>query len=668
MMKLFYFPDREKDYQSYMVYMLSIFWTVVIGGTVSFGFIFFPEIWPRWLTFLAISIFIAVFNLTLTRYKYTHLASWSLTLMIWLLITIPCYTAGGIMAPGILFQVSVMLTAGFLLGRRGGLAIGLLTMGTDFLLAYMEVNGYLPISSVIHTPITRWIASIIPFSTVLALQLYGTNQLRGSLIAFQREALKREEAEELSAHTANDLNERVKELRTLYRLSRILQDENNSILHMVHQIAQMLPSGWQYPEIAAARVCIAGIEYSTNNFKPAVDSLHVELKTKQGTSIRIEVVYLSQVPESDKGPFLKEERNLINMLAEMIKVSIESRQHKSELEDYKHALDVASIFSIVSVDGNFLFVNDNFCKTSKYTSEELYGKHHSLIWSDLYSSEYFEELKAVMQNGTPFRGEFCNKAKDGVLYWVDASIVPFLDESGRIYQYVSISYDITERKNADDKIKESERLLKKITSQVPGNTYVFEIEESGLLKFLYINKGTDIFNHEYNCEEIIEFPKKLRDVMHDDDQVRVNEAMKGAYKTNFPISIQYRIVVNDQIRWRWMQAVPEKDKNGKVLWYGATSDITPLVDYIASIEQTIFDLGHVIRRPVSTMLGMSKLVIDTNLNLDEIKEISANFYHLSNEMDKFIRELNETYQKKRQATKFGIDITPIIDKRSSLFN
>lgn len=668
MKKLFYIPNKEKDYQSYMVFMLSFFWTVVIGGVVSFGFIFFPEIWPRWLTFLAISIFIAIFNLTLIRYKYERLASWSFIVMIWLLVTIPCYTAGGIMAPGILLQVSVILTAGFLLGRRGGLAIGLLTMGTDFFLAYMEVNGYLPIPSVIHTPITRWVSSIIPFGTVLALQLYGTSQLRGSLIAFQREVQKREEAEDLTAHTANDLNERVKELRTLYRLSRILQDENTSILHMVHQIAEMLPSGWQYPEIAAARVCIAGIEYSTNNFKPSVDSLYVELKTKQGTSISIEVVYLCQVPESDKGPFLKEERDLMNVLAEMIKVNIDSRQHKAELEDYKHVLDLASIVSIVAVDGNFLFVNDNFCKASKYTSEELYGKHHSLIWSDLHSSEYFEVLKTVMQNGTPFRGEFCNKAKDGLLYWVDASIVPFLDESGGIYQYVSISYDITERKNADDKIKESERLLKKITSQVPGNTYLFEIEESGLLKLLYINKGTDIFNHEYNCKEIIEYPKKLRDVIHDDDLVRVNETMKEAYKTNLPISIQYRIVVNDQIRWRWMQAVSEIDKNGKVLWYGATSDITPLVDYIASIEQTIFDLGHVIRRPVSTMLGLSKLIIDSNLSLDEIKEISANFYHLSNEMDEFIRELNDTYQKKKQDTKLGIDITPIIDKRSSLFN
>lgn len=668
MKSLFTIPDKEKEYQSYMVYVLSILWTIVIGSIVSTGFYFFPEIWYRWFTFLLISIFVSLFNLSLLYYGYVRIASWTLTLMLWLLITIPCYSAGGIMAPGILSQVSVILTAGFLLGWRGGLSIGLLTILTDFFLAYLEVNGNLPIPSVNHTPITRWIGAIIPFGTILALQYYATNHLRSSFEALQREFAKQERSEKLKSELVNNLEERVKELNTLYKLSRILQNEDISIKKLVEQIAEILPSGWQYPNATAARVSIAEIEYCTSNYKSSVNCQRVDLHTKHGTPLFLEVVYLKDFPEADEGPFLKEERHLINMLAEMLKVNLESREHKTELKDYKYAIDIGTIVSIANVDGTLTFINDNFSKISKYSSSELIGKHFSIFSSDVHPPEYFKELASAMQNGKTYRGEFCNKAKDGTLYWVDTTIVPFLDENGNVYQYLSINHDITERKNADDKIKEGAELLKKITSQVPGNTYMFEIDENGFTSLIFINKGTDAFNHSYNLNDLIDNPVKLREVIYEDDKIKFNEAMKEGYRTKSLISFQYRILVNGNIRWRWMQASPEIDANGKVLWYGATSDITPLVDYIASIEQIIFDIGHVIRRPVSTMLGISKLIIDDHLTEKEIKELSQKLFSISEEMDKFIKELNDAYQNKRKDTKLNIDVLPIIDKRDSLFN
>lgn len=651
-----------------MVYVLSILWTVVTGITVSFGFLFFPEIWGRWLTFLLLSIFITIFNLTLIRYGYIRFASWSLTIMIWLLITIPCYSAGGIMAPGIVSQVSVILTAGFLLGWRGGLFIGFITLSADLFLVYMEVNGLLPTPTVIHTPITRWIGSIIPFGTILALQFYATNHLRSSLYAVQREVLKRKEAEKLITKTVKNLEERVKELKTLYELGRILENDETTIKELVYQIAELLPSGFQFPDKVAARVCIAENDYKTNNFKQTDIRLFTELKTNHGTQIRIEVIYTEKEIESEVYLFLDEERDLIKMLAEMIKINVESREHGIELKDYKYALDLGYIVAISSVNGDLTFINDNFCKISKYSREELLGKHYSIISSDFHPPEYFSELAIAMQNGKPFRGEFCNKAKDGSLYWVDTSIVPFLDESGKVYQYLSINHDITERKNADDKIKQSEQLLKKITSQIPGNTYMFEIEESGQTKIYFISRGTDLFNHDYNFDDLSEHPEKFRDILHEDDKDKFNDTMKEAYKTKSSISFQYRIIVNGQTRWRWMQAVPEKESNGKIFWYGATSDITPLVDYIASIEQIIFDIGHVIRRPVSSLMGMSQLIMDSDLNESEILELSKKLYTISKEMDKFIEELNLTYQQKRQSTNLNIGISPVIDKRNSLFN
>lgn len=668
MISLFSIPDKEKDYHRYMVFVLCILWTVVTGIIVSLGFVFLPQFWTRWLTFLGISVFIAVFNLSLNNLGYTRLATWTLTIMLWLYITIPCYSAGGIMAPGILSQMSVILTAGFLLGWRGGMAIGLLTIGTDFWMAYLEMNGNLPVPSVNHNPITRWIGAIIPFGTILALQYYATNHLHTSLRALLREVGRREEAEKITNQTVHNLKERVKELKTLYEVTRILQDEDAPLKKILTEIAETLPAGWQYPEIAAARICFGGTGYATDNYKPSEYCQRAEIKTNSGGVLSMEVVYLQQSPELDEGPFLHEERNLINMLAEMVKMNLDRREHRDELDDYKYALDLSYMVSISEANGAFTYVNDNFCAANKYTAAELLGKDYSMIMSDFHSPEYFTELNIALRDGKPYRGEFCNKAKDNTLYWVDTTVVPFLDDDGKVYQYLSINHDITERKEADEKIKQSEQLLKKITSQIPGNTYMFEINESGDTNILFISRGTDSVNHQYEFDELAERPEMMREILHEDDKVKFNNAMKEAYETKALISFQYRIVVNGNVRWRWMQAVPETDKDGKILWYASTSDITQLVDYVTSIEQIIFDLGHVIRRPVSSMLGMSKLIIDSDLGDKEIKEISQKLYLISQEMDKFIHELNSVYQTKRKKNQHNIDISSMIDKRSSLFH
>lgn len=664
----FSIPDKEKDYQRYMVYVLGILWPVVIALVVSVGFFFFPHLWMRWLTFMAISLFVFIVNFTLNQLGYTRLASVLLIIFVWLFITIPCYTAGGLTAPGILSQTSVILTAGFLLGWRGGLTIGLLTIGADFWLAYLEVNGNLPVPSVMHTPITRWIATIIPFGTILALQYYATNHLRSGLIALQREILKREEAEKITNQTMINLKERVKELKTLHEVSNILQDEDAPLKTLFREIVEILPAGWQYPDITAARICFSGAEYTTSNYKASAYCQRAEMKTEGGSALSIEVVYLRKTPEMDEGPFLNEERNLLNTLTEMVKMNLDRRERRDELKDYKYALDLSYMVSISGADTRFTFVNDNFSKASKYSSAELVGKDQSIISSGVHSHEYFEELNIALQNGKAFRGEFCNKAKDGSLYWIDTTIVPFLDNDGKVYQYLSINHDITERKEADDKIKQSEQLLKKITSQIPGNTYMFDIKESGDADILYISLGKDTFNITHDAEDIAKRPELLREVVHEEDQVKFNDTMKEAYRTQSTISLQYRIVVSGNIRWRWLQAVSEKDKNGKILWYGASNDITPLVDYVASIEQILFDIGHVIRRPVSNMLGMSRLIVNSKLSEKDIREISQKLHLIAEEMDKFITELNQAYQQKKQNTHHHFDISSTIDKRPSLFS
>ncbi len=667
MTSLFYMPDKEKNYQSYMVFVLTILWSVVTGLIVSLGFYFFPQLWSRWLLFLSISIFIAAFHLTLNKLGYTRTASWSLTIVVWLYITVTCYSAGGINAPGILSQTSVILTAGFLLGWRGGLAFGILTIAADFGMAYMELIGSLPNPTVVHTPITKWIAAFIPFGTILALQYYATNHLHNGLKALQREIIKRQEAEKEKDQIVTDLKERVKELKTLYNVNKILQDEDIASGLLFQELAQVIPGGWQYPEIASARISVDRTTFTSDNYKPCMSCQRAEGKTSKGTTISIEVGYSQLMPRSDEGPFLKEERSLISMLVEMIKTAIERREQSAELKDYKYALDIGYSVSISDSSGLFSFANENFSKISKYTCDELKGQNHSILWSGYHPSEYFDELGIAMQGGKPFKGEFCNRAKDGSLYWVDTTIVPFLDENRKIYQFLSINHDITERKESEEKIKRSEELLRKVTSQIPGNTYMFEIAENGDINILFMSHGSETDKEIYEAGDLTKRPSIANAEYYEDDQLKFTNAMKEANKTQSAVSIQYRVIVNGHIRWRWMQASPEKDATGRTLWYGASTDITPIVDYLASIEQIIFDIGHIIRRPIASMLGMTQLILDSNLSEAEIKEISKKLYLISQEMDKFVGELNTAYNQKRLETKLSIDVSSEINKRDNLF-
>ncbi|NNU33061.1 PAS domain-containing protein [Mucilaginibacter sp. S1162] len=149
---------------------------------------------------------------------------------------------------------------------------------------------------------------------------------------------------------------------------------------------------------------------------------------------------------------------------------------EKELRDYRYALDISSIVSIADVEGRFTFVNDNFCTISKYSSEELMGQSHSLLWSGEHPPEYFTGLVSAMQEGKSYRGEFCNKAKDDSLYWVDTTIVPFLDKEGKVYQYMSINRDITQKKKAPEQLRASEERYKSIIDVSNTGAWEYDLD------------------------------------------------------------------------------------------------------------------------------------------------------------------------------------------------
>ncbi|MCX7977566.1 MAG: PAS domain S-box protein [Bdellovibrionaceae bacterium] len=124
-----------------------------------------------------------------------------------------------------------------------------------------------------------------------------------------------------------------------------------------------------------------------------------------------------------------------------------------DLEKVRAALDKTAIVAITDEKGVIIHVNEKFCEISKYTKDELIGNTHRVVNSGYHPPEFFRDMWTTIKQGNVWTGDIRNRAKDGSIYWVQSTIVPFRDQTGRVKEYISIRYDITDKKESESNLR-----------------------------------------------------------------------------------------------------------------------------------------------------------------------------------------------------------------------
>lgn len=303
----------------------------------------------------------------------------------------------------------------------------------------------------------------------------------------------------------------------------------------------------------------------------------------------------------------------------------------NEVEYQKFALDQHSIVAVTDRAGRITYANDKFCEISQYSRDELLGQDHRILNSGYHPREFFVDMWKIIGKGQIWQGQVCNRRKDGQLYWVDTSIVPFMGADGKVERYVAIRTDITHQREMEAQIVSSQRFLLSVMDTLGEGVYA--LDKDGNCTFVNAEFERLL---GWSRDEVL--GKNMHDIVHfqDADGVPVSRDMCPVHcsinqgkvfrsttdvfthknKTQFPISIV---------------AAPLLDDGEVVGSVAVFQDVSEQKRYETELREArdeamessrmksmfLSTVSHEIRTPMNGIIGMTDLLLDSPLGKDQ---------------------------------------------------
>jgi len=202
--------------------------------------------------------------------------------------------------------------------------------------------------------------------------------------------------------------------------------------------------------IAVLAMCVIGYLVAFSIIRPLYKLRHTIEEIEQNPSLSLQSPAVSN---DEIGQLASAFYRMIQLRQrndeEMEQLTQQTQMAFSELTEQKFMLDQHAIVTITDVQSVITYANEKFSQVSGYSNEELLGQNHRIVNSGVHDREFFHQMYQTIANGKVWHGEICNRDKDGCIYWVDATIAPFMGSDGKPKSYIALRTDITERKKAE---------------------------------------------------------------------------------------------------------------------------------------------------------------------------------------------------------------------------
>lgn len=277
----------------------------------------------------------------------------------------------------------------------------------------------------------------------------------------------------------HQLGERIKELTALHTTAKIFQKQN-TLPELLQEVVSILPPAWQYPEATAARIMFNSVEFKTNNFRETQWKQSASFHTADGKNGVIDIFYLEEKPQGPEGPFLAEERNLINSLADMLKIYLDKKLVEDALQEseerFRTTFEQAAVgITHVGLDGRFIRANRKFCDIIGYDCKDVIGKQFQDI-TCRYDVETEAEYRDKLLQGRihTYTIEKRDIRQDGTPVWVNQTVSLVREPSGEPAYFIFVMEDISDRKHAE---QERKTLLHDLRERIKELTAMYRTME-----------------------------------------------------------------------------------------------------------------------------------------------------------------------------------------------